>query len=490
MLGTEQLELKTPFGHLRGLRSDGVASFRRVPYAEPPVGDKRFEMPSVAPRWQGVRVATEPGPIPPQLPSRLDAVMGAYEAKQSEDCLHLDIWTTHKPGDLAPVLVFFHGGAFMTGGGSLPCYDGSVLAKENGLVVVNVSYRLGLLGFWPQPDLGGLNLALHDQVAALRWIKEAISSFGGDPERITVTGQSAGAFSIAAHLGACQGPELFKRAVMMSAPVGLMCRTVDQARPTVETVLKVLGLDAGRVEELRAMPLARIFEGLQTLASRPPAIKGDITPLFMPILDDGNLARQPADSIAMGSAKWCDVMIGVTREEGAAFTITNAELDAVSEDSLREMFDTRLGGGGEAAIARIRSQRISATPRAILNELNTDDFFTGKSLEMAATQSRLGRNAFVYSFDWQSPNPALGACHCIDLPFLFGNIDVWKTSPMLHGADLNEVRGLSRLYRGAIAAFAANGDPNDVGLPQWPAYNADWAVLHFDRRIQAWGYIA
>lgn len=415
--------------------------------------------------------------------------MGAYEAEQSEDCLHLDIWTTHKPGDLAPVLVFIHGGAFMTGGGSLPCYDGSVLAKENGLVVVNISYRLGILGFWPQPDFGGLNLALHDQLAALRWIKEAISSFGGDPERITVIGQSAGAFSIAAHLGTDQGSQLFKRAIMMSAPVGLMCPTVDQARPTAEKVLQVLGLDSKNLQKLRSMPLALMFEGLRTLASKPPEIKGDITPLFMPILDDGILPNQPADSIAMGSAKWCDVMIGVTREEGAAFTITNTALDEMSDDELRQMFDIRLGVDGEAALTKLRSQRVPATSRAILNELNTDDFFIRKSLDLAATQSHLGRNAFIYSFDWQSPNSALGACHCIDLPFLFGNIDAWKTSPMLRGADLEEVKGLSRLYRSAIAAFAANGDPNGRGLPQWPAHKLDRAVLHFDRRIQAWGYI-
>jgi para-nitrobenzyl esterase len=411
--------------------------------------------------------------------------MGAYEAEQNEDCLHLDIWTSHKEGDHAPVLVFIHGGAFMTGGGSLPCYDGSVLAKENGLVVVTISYRLGILGFWPQPDFGGLNLALHDQVAALRWIKEAITCFGGDPERITVIGQSAGAFSIAAHLGTGHGPELFKRAIMMSAPVGLRCRTVDQARPTAATILEALGLGTKDVDKLRTMPLAQIFEGLRNLAKMPPTVIGDIMPLFMPILDTAILPRQPVESIQAGSGNWCDVMIGVTREEGAAFTISNTTLDELSEDELRELFQVDLGDEADAAIARIRSERVPLTPRTILGQLHTDESFIKKSLDMAAAQSSFGRNAFTYFFDWQSPNPALGACHCIDLPFLFGNIDVWKAAPMLKGADLREVRELSRLYRGAIAAFAANGDPNGRGLPRWPAYKADRAALHFDRRIAA-----
>ncbi|WP_316208029.1 carboxylesterase family protein, partial [Bradyrhizobium sp. SZCCHNR3008] len=186
MTAVEHVELETPFGRLRGARSEGVTAFRRVPYAEAPVGPLRFEMPSVPPRWGGVRDAVAAGPIPPQNPSRLDVVMGTYDVEQSEDCLHLDVWTGHAAGDRAPVLVFIHGGAFMTGGGSLPCYDGGILAKDNGLVVVNVSYRLGILGFFPHPGLGGLNLGLHDQVAALRWIAQAISVFGGDPQRITV----------------------------------------------------------------------------------------------------------------------------------------------------------------------------------------------------------------------------------------------------------------------------------------------------------------
>src|SRR5262249_1665480 len=134
VIGVEHLEVETPFGRLRGVKSEGVTTFRRVPYTEAPIDLRRFEMPGAAPRWHGGRDAIAPGPIPPQLPSRLDGVTGAYEAEQSEDCLHLDIWPSHKEGDRAPVLVFIHGGAFMTGGGSLPCYDGSVLAKENGLV--------------------------------------------------------------------------------------------------------------------------------------------------------------------------------------------------------------------------------------------------------------------------------------------------------------------------------------------------------------------
>ncbi|MBZ9798446.1 carboxylesterase/lipase family protein [Mesorhizobium sp. ES1-4] len=484
MYDTELVELSTPFGKLRGAKREGVVAFHGVPYAEAPVGPRRFKMPVAPVRWPGVRDAITAGPIPPQLPSRLDDVMGAYAADQSEDCLHLDIWTTHTEGNGAPVLVFIHGGGFMTGGGSLPCYDGSVLARENGLVVVTISYRLGILGLWPQLDFGGLNLALHDQLAALRWIKAAIGTFGGDPARITVAGQSAGAFSIATHLGATDNSELFARAIMMSAPVGIKLRTADQSRPAANAILEAFGLRPEEANKLQTMPIVQVLDGLRSLAKRPPAVKGDITPPFMPTLDDGLLPRQPLETIRSGTANWCDVMIGVTREEFSAFSAGNPALDKLSEDELKALFEAELGDEASATIVKICSERVPATPRTILGDFHTDAIF-GKSLEIASVQSRLGRKAYGYSFDWQSPKSAFGACHCIDLPFLFGNIDTWKAAPMLAGADEQEVADLSQRFRGAIAAFAANGDPNGPGLPRWPAFGPNRAALHFDRHISA-----
>ncbi|WP_426435860.1 carboxylesterase/lipase family protein [Bradyrhizobium genosp. P] len=489
MTGVEHVELETPFGRLRGVRSEGVTAFRRIPYAEAPVGRLRFEMPSSAPRWRGVRDAIAPGPIPPQNPSRLDAVMGTYDVEQSEDCLHLDIWTSHAEGHRAPVLVFIHGGAFMTGGGSLPCYDGGILAKENGLLVVNISYRLGIFGFFSHPGLGGLNLGLHDQVAALRWIAQAISAFGGDPQRITIIGQSAGAFSIAALAATEDGSRLFNRAIMMSAPVGIKLRTVEQARPVADAILDVLGAGSNDVDKLRTMPVDRVFEGLRILQRKPPASPGDITPPFMPVLDDALVQRDPSESIQMGRAHWCDMMIGVTREEYAAFSISNPSLDQLSDDALEDLIRSQGEDDARTTVSNLRSARAPATPRMILGDFYSDRIFTKQSLQIATTQSRLGRKAFTYSFDWQSSIPGLGACHCIDLPFLFGNIDVWQAAPMVKGADRREVQDLSRLFRGSIAAFAEAGDPNGSGLPKWPAFAAEQTVLHFDRRVAASRYV-
>ncbi len=473
------LEVETPFGRLRGHASDGVTAYRGVPYAHA----RRFEMPGPPPRWSSVRDASRPGTIPPQNPSRLDAVMGAYDAPQSEDCLHVDIWTTHRPGARAPVLVFIHGGGFMTGGGSLPCYDGSVLARENGLVVVNISYRLGVFGFWPGAALGPANLGLHDQVAALRWIHEAIACFGGDPERVAISGQSAGGFSVAAHLAAGLGPKLFRRAFMMSAPLGLELRSLERATPHEAALVDGLGLRNAKA--LRDMPVDEVFTRLRGLEKNAAGVPGDITPPFMPVVDGDILPGPPLETLRARPFDGCDVMIGVTREELAAFYVGNPRLDGLTDDALRELFRHELGGDADATLSTIRSERVPATPRALLADLHTDRAFLEPSLELAAVRRRQGGKAFAYIFDWAPPGSPLAACHCLDLPFLYGNTDVWKVAPMLQGADLREVNELGRRFRGAVAAFVADGDPNAADLPRWPAFGEGRIVLHVDRRITA-----
>jgi para-nitrobenzyl esterase len=485
-----QVIVETPFGNVRGSISEGVSAFHRIPYAAPPIGDRRFLMAGPAPHWPGIRDTTAPGPIPPQLPSRLDRVMGAYPATQDEDCLHLDVWTSHARGDQAPVLVFIHGGAFMTGGGSLPCYDGHVLARDHGLVVVTVTYRLGLLGFPPLPELGGLNLGIHDQIAALRWIKQAVGAFGGDPDRITVAGQSAGAFSIATMLGSesCKG--LFARAILMSAPLGLSLKKPEDARAPVAALLDVLGLASDQTEALRSLPVERLLSALEIVAKRPPAVLGDVTPPFMPVLDGSLIPRDPLTSILNGSASWCDTIVGVTREEFAAFLSGNPDIESLTDEQLLGLIARDVGEAASAALERAKAKRVPSSPAKILGDWNSDQVFIKPGLEVAKAQVSHGRAGYSYRLDWQSPKAGLDACHCLDLPFLFGNSDVWRHAPMIEGADLREVDDLSRLFRGAVAAFAATGNPNGPALPEWPGFGDGGAILHVDRQIAAFRHIA
>ncbi len=476
--------VQTPFGRLRGTREGGVSAYHRVPYAEPPLGSLRFEAPVPVRPWQGLREASAPAPVPPQFPSRLEAVMGAYPAAQDEDCLHLDIWTPHEAGAKAPVLVFIHGGAFMTGGGSLSCYDGADLARKTGLVVVTITYRLGFLGFLPQDRVGVANPGLHDQILALRWLKEAVDAFGGDPDQITVSGQSAGAASIAIMLAspACKG--LFHRAILMSAPFGVPLKTPDEAADVLRDALALAGLAPGDTAALKDLPLSTLMQTQLGLLKRPPPTPYDVAPPFMPVID-GVLLSQPLVPALVAAEPWCDVMIGFTREESAAFYAFNPAVAAMPESTITAAFQATYGEDGTQALQQARSRFLTPTATALMTDLGSDRDFIAGAYAYADSRRGAPRRTFLYRFDWAPPKAVLGACHCLDLPFLFGNLDVWGEAAMLRGADLAEMEALAARLQNQFAAFARSGDPNGPGLPLWPAYEAERAMLHIDRRTEA-----
>lgn len=493
MLMTNDIILETPFGKIRGVKRDGVAAFHRVPYARPASGEGRYQLPGEPLRWSGMLDATERSHVAPQLPSRLDAVMGVYPMVLEEDCLHLDIWSPVAPDASAPVLVFVHGGAFMTGGGSLACYDGALLAKNSGCVVVNITYRLGPLGFLSQPGFAPTNLGIHDQIAALKWIGEAIGAFGGNPNEITISGQSAGSYSIAVMLAnpACKG--LFKRAILMSAPLGLKLRKAEDAPPVARGMLQVLGFDPADLEPLRTLAPERFLDALKLLQQKmpAPAVPGDVAPPFMPVIDGDLIKCDPIDAILDGEGAWCDTIIGITREEFGSFTLGNPIFANFTEEQLKAEFVRLFGDGAEKALAKAKSRRAPAHPGAILADLRADEAFNDQSAEFAAAQARHGAYSYMYQFDWQSLRAGLGACHCLDLPFLFGNFETWvgAGAASVAGADLAELQDLSGIFQNALMTFARTGSPEGEGLPAWPRYGENGTRLHFDRRVQAYASI-
>jgi para-nitrobenzyl esterase len=491
MLMTKDIIVETPFGTLKGRKRDDVTSFHRVPYARPITGERRYALPGEPLHWDGPLDAIDTGHVAPQLPSRLDAVMGVYPMQLDEDCLHLDIWSPVEPDGSAPVIVFLHGGAFMTGGGSLACYDGALLAGNSGCVVVNVTSRLGPLGFLSQPGFASANLGIHDQIAALRWISKAINSFGGDPHAITVAGQSAGAYSIAVMLAdpACKG--LFQRAILMSAPLGLKLRKAEDAPPIGRAMLQALGLDPADLDQLRTLPAERFLEALRLLQAKIPAspVPGDVAPPFMPVIDGDLIKRDPIEAILEGEGSWCDTIIGITREEFGSFALGNPIFANFTDKQLEAEFTRIFGVGAEEALAKARSRRAPAHPGAILADLRTDEGFVHASAEFAAAQMRYGARSYMYQFDWQAPRAGLGACHCIDLPFLFGNFETWNSAASVAGADVRELRDLSKVFQSTLAAFAHSGSPETGNLPAWPQYGENGVRLHFDRRVQAYASI-
>lgn len=477
--------LDTPFGPLVGVRENRVLRFGRVPYAAPPTKGRRFRLPEPLPAWTTPRDCTGEGAVPPQLPSRLAKVMGDYPMRQDEDCLHLDIWVPLEQAGKLPVFVFLHGGAFMTGGGSTPCYDGGALAANTGMIVVNISHRLGALGFLPIKGIAPANLGLHDQIAALRWVRAATVALGGDAGNITVAGQSAGAYSIALMMTMPGWRELFDRAVVMSAPLGLALPTVAAQEEVGADFLAAL--DISNTSELQEIPVERILAAQLKLLQRGAAAPGDVTPLFLPSIDGDLIPADPRKAFAEGAEAACELMIGTTREEMAAFHHGDERLAAIAGDVMTAAFRRSVGEGAEEAIQQARGRRVPGTPLALLGDLLTDLVFARPSLEFASARSDRERRTFVYRFDWQSPTPGVQACHCLELPFLFGNLDRWAGAPMLAGADQGEVEDLSHIFQGAIASFARRGMPGGAGLPAWPHHGSHRWVLYFDRSIAATG---
>ncbi|HEX6472299.1 MAG TPA: carboxylesterase family protein [Streptosporangiaceae bacterium] len=443
--------VQTTAGAVRGRRTGRVTAFRGVPYAAPPVGELRFAAPRPREPWPGVRDAGEPGPAAPQPPSRLQQVVGPMRFDQSEDCLALHVWTPDVVGR-APVLVWLHGGAYSSGSGGQDWYAGDALA-ERGVVVVSVNYRLGALGFLYLADLvdgmGAGNFGLLDQLAAVRWVLDNIAAFGGDPARVTLAGQSAGALTA---LALATGPSQLgvRRLILQSTPGGVVPAAPGRASEVAELFLRELDLRPGQAARLRELPVGELLAAQQRVV--PQTIRFmDLTPPFQ-LTADGDAV--PADPIgaALPRLAGTELLTGTTRDETNAWYALDPNVSHLTGEQAARVAAGWLGAAAPAVLARHALARPGATPAQVLGAIATDRIFVADTLRLAASAAR----AYVYRFDWRPPGP-LGACHCIELPFVFGHPEAWREAPMLAGAPAPP-RLVSALCD-AWAAFARTGDP-------------------------------
>ena len=404
---------------------DGLVHARGVHYGTA----KRFAAPELVSSWSGVVDATRRGPACPQLPSRLDDVTGLVVAGLdfSEDCLVLSV-TAPAGAEGLPVMVWFHGGAYVSGSGESPKYDPDALVTEGRVVVVNVSYRLGIFGYLTPEQAGDeSNLGLRDQITALRWVRQNISAFGGDPENVTVFGQSAGGDSVQSLLLSEDTDGLFRRAIMQSAPVGLREgreKMTAAMRKAVTEALDTNPHDA-EVDQLLAVQTAAA-----TAAGRF-GLPGGMP--FSPILGRAPLptAAQVTDRIAQVAPR-VELLIGYTKNDGSPFVAMNKRAAALG----------RLPLGGRAAISALNHQ---ATKRV----------FADPAQALARTWNSSGGKAATYRFDWAPENAPLGAAHCIELPLLFGTPAAWSDAPML--ADQQADPKLAVEVRRCWTGFAHRG---------------------------------
>src|SRR6185436_20233084 len=337
MTAIEDLVVRTKAGDLRGACENGIAVFRGVPYAAAPVGELRFAPPQPAPAWPGVREARADGPIAPQGRSRLAHVMGDFERPQSEDCLTLNIWTTAVDSKKRPVMVWIHGGAFASGAGSLPWYSGETFAANGDVVVVSINYRLGALGFLCLPGVSDGNLGLLDQIAALRFVRDNIAGFGGDPDNVTVVGQSAGAASIAILMTMPRTGGLFRRAILQSTPFGRMSRTLEDAHRIGRRLLEVLGLGPEEAGKLKSLPFARFVTAQGEVARLEKKFADALAP-FWPVIDGKVYPGEVAPALQGGAGAEIDTMIGTTREEMAAFYCIDEDIAKADQAAIDSVF--------------------------------------------------------------------------------------------------------------------------------------------------------
>ncbi len=466
---------RTSLGALRGAVESGVCTFRGVPYVAPPVGARRFALPEPPPPWSGKRAATRDGPIAPQPPSRLRAAMGDFARPQDEDCLTLTIATPAPDGERRPVILWFHGGAFWTGAGSLPWYSGVPMARHGNVVVVGVNYRLGALGFMHVPGVAPPNLGLHDQIAALEWVSREIAAFGGDPDNITVAGQSAGGLSVLAMLAVPRARARLRRVIAQSAPFGRVLRSRAESAAIGARMAELAGV--AEPSGWRDVEPQRIAAAQLTLA-RSMAAFASSTPPFLPSADHALLGDDLVGA-ALAGAAGRDVILGWTRDEMAAFLVPDAAVAAASDEAVRDVFARHFGAAADEARAEYRQRARDAGPVALLGELLGDAAFGGGTLAFAERLAALGRPARVYRFDWAAPGSRFGACHCIELPFVFDTLADWD-APMLAGGDAGAMRTLAAQLRDAWIAFARTGNPEHPGLPRWPQHGTDRETMLFD----------
>jgi para-nitrobenzyl esterase len=463
-------------GKLRGYRNGDIHVFKGIPYGAPPTGAARFLAPQPAGPWPGVREAVDYGPSSPQfqvpnnyaknlpadVPPMTRFLGWGTDETQGEDCLVLNVWTPGlADGKKRPVMFRIHGGGFVVGSGSWPQSDGTNVARRGDVVVVTVNHRLGPLGYLYLAELGGEryadsgNAGMLDLVLALRWVRDNITQFGGDPGNVTIFGESGGGFKVSTLLAMPGAAGLFHRAIVESGP-GLKGRTPEQATAGARQTLERLGLTPQQLDRLHELPA-----------------KSFILPLIPvgPMVDGRSLLAHPGDALAAGASKTVPLIIGSNQTESTLLGhLTELPAVAALDDAgLHTRLTPLLKDKADKVIAGYRRAWPKASPGDLLLLIEADHLMRINSIRLAE-RKLAGSTApvFMYLFDW-SGNGLGGrfkSAHGLEVPFTMDNVDV-----ALALSETPSSRPLAAAMSSAWIAFARTGDPNAKGLPHWPKYD-------------------
>lgn len=470
---------ETSYGRVRGVEVNGIKVFKGIPYGASTTGKNRF-MPPVAPaKWSGVRDALAYGSSAPQTEpgsrraASALAVAAAGLPAESEDCLVLNVWTPAVHDNRKrPVMFWCHGGGFASGSGSSPVTEGLNLARRGDVVVVTVNHRLNVLGFTSLEEAGGPEFAasgdvgMMDIVAALRWVRDNIAEFGGDPNTVMIFGQSGGGRKVATLLAMPSAKGLFHRAVIESGAT-LRLVEADQGTRVARELMNTLGIPKDRVRDLQSVPIDRLMSAYFAVVRKMNV--DQMTQGFSPLVDGTVVPTHPFHPTASPISSDVPVMLGSTRTEvtssaqEADFSLT----DAVMRTRVRQL----LGNHADEAIRVYQKVNPGASPSDIYFLIASDYRYNGPVTKIAERRAALGKGpVYLYYFRWETPvdGGRLKSPHTIEIPFAFDNV---KAATRLTGGG-PEAIALADKVSDTWIAFARTGNPNQPKMPRWPAFNA------------------
>ena len=473
----------TQYGLILGREKNGVLLFNGIPYAEAPVGDRRFKRPVSPASWDDIRDATRFGPAAPQLPS--GGMTDSVSVNWNEDCLFLNVCTPGVDQKKRPVLVWIHGGAYRSGQGAVPWYNGTSFALNGDIVVVSINYRLGALGFTDLSRFGdsyatsGIN-GICDQIRALKWVRDNISGFGGDPSKVTIAGESAGGFSVATLLGCEQAQGLFRRAIPQS---GAAHHTLTEK---VGRVVADLLMDELAVESIAELKEASVMDILKAQARADVRYNqmgiGNGVQAFYPVEQNEVLPIPLRESIRSGMGASVPVLTGTNKDENTLFV-----MEEISSERLRSQAETY---GRESLVDAYMEMLPGATETELAIELGTDFTFKIPAVRHVEDRIAQGADTWMYQFDWESRNVRLKATHALEIPFVFNTLRSSGVDAFIGGGELPQA--VSDEMHSVWTSFIQGDEPG------WPKYDLEKrTVKHFDnnsslvdngelQRLKAW----
>ncbi|MBS1195536.1 MAG: carboxylesterase family protein [Actinobacteria bacterium] len=466
----------TTSGPVAGAIEDGLAVFRGIPYAAPPVGDRRWLPPSPVEPWTDVRDATQFGPACPQDPDPHEMAEGT---PTSEDCLTLNVWTPSTSG-AAPVMIFIHGGGFLAGSTRDPWYDGAAFAGR-GVVLVTFQYRIGPFGWL---DLSGLgpqyvtsgNNGLQDQMVALRWVRENAAAFGGDPTNVTVFGESAGAISLSALLGSPAADGLYDRVILESGTAGTVA-TVEWSQRVFERFVEFAEVEApGGVLGLST---EEVLDAARRIYDTELADTA-----FHPLVDGVILPDLPMHRLASPDGPSVPVILGTNLDEARYWLYYISELDRLPMRFYRPWLESLVGERADEVIGDYRGERPELDEAQTGMAMSGDTAFRMPAIRMAEALSDRGVPVWMYLATVASPDlkGRMGTPHAIELPFVFDNLEAAR-APELVGDDPRNP-ALADVVQGLWVGFASTGVPAAAGAPAWPQYDRTArTTLLLDREV-------